>query len=164
MSSLEYAEYAPTVRRCPQDGHRSWACSLFSQSGLRGPTGSLPASSHPLSSFQTVGIETEDRIPIQQGFFRLPQLLQQHCQFAPCRGICWTNCQGILKLTNSCDPFLPQCLAQEWWFHRAFRFYCHARALFLFGLLFHTGLHPLRRFSALTSQYIEYRTIAQTAQ
>jgi hypothetical protein len=76
-----------------------------------------------------------------QGFFRLLQFLQQRCQFAPCRDICWTNCQGILKLTNSCEPFLPQCMAQEcWWFHRAFRFHCHALDHLLFGLLSHAGI------------------------
>ena len=106
MSSLEYARRkcgaAPTVRRCPQDDHRSWACSLFSQSETAGADQFVAGISHPLSSFQTVGIATEGRIPIQQGFFRLPQLLQQHCQFAPCRGVCWTNCQG----TYEADQFV----------------------------------------------------------
>jgi hypothetical protein len=83
-----------------------------------GPPGSLPASSHPLSSFQTVGIAGEDRVPIEQGLFRLPQLLQQHGQFASRQDIRWTNRQGILKPTDSCDPFLARGAGQKcWWFH-----------------------------------------------
>src|SRR6266545_3051754 len=135
MSSPGYAENAPALRLRSQDGPRSWAWSL-SQRGLQGPPGSLPASSHPLARVQTVGIAGQDRVPVEQGLFRLPQLLQQRCQFAPRHDIGWTHRESILKPTDSCNPFLARRIGHEgWWFYRADSVHRHARAPLLFGLL-----------------------------
>ena len=41
-----------------------------------------------------------------QGLFRLSQLFQQRGQLTPCQNIVGTDRQGILKLTDSWDPFL----------------------------------------------------------
>ena len=66
-----------------------------------------------------------------QGLFRLSQLFQQRRQLTPCQDIVGVDRQGILKLTNSPDPFLLRrmgCACRR--FHRAFRFYRHARGLY----------------------------------
>ena len=76
-----------------------------------------------------------------QGLFRLSQLFQQRRQFTPCQDIVGTDRQGILKPTDSCDPFLVRHMVCAcWWFHRAFRCQYHARSLVLFGLLPHVSI------------------------
>jgi len=63
----------------------------------------------------------------------LAQLFQQYCQLTSCQDISGTDQQGILKPTDSCDPFLarrtePKC----WWVHRAFGFHRHIHAPVLY--------------------------------
>jgi len=68
-----------------------------------------------------------------QGLFRLSQLFQQRRQLTPCQNIVGTDRQGILKLTDSCDPFLVRLMVCAcWWFQRALHFHHHARGLFSF--------------------------------
>jgi hypothetical protein len=66
-----------------------------------------------------------------QGLFRLSQLFQQRRQLTPCQNIVGTDRQSILKLTDSCDPFLVRFMVRAcWWFHRALHLHLHARGLF----------------------------------
>ena len=123
------ADRSSTFSRWP----KSWAWFLL-PNGLHWPSDSLPASSHPFSGFQTIGVAGQDRLPIEQGLIQLSRLFQQCRQLTSRQDIGGTNRQGILKPTESCDPFLarprgPAC----WWFHRAVSFYRHAGTPVLFG-------------------------------
>ena len=95
----EYADSSSTFSRCPQI-----MGMVPSQTGLQGPPGALPASSHPFSSFQIVGIADQNRVPITQGFLRLPQLFQQRGERTTCQGVRRTVHQSRLQQVHPLNP------------------------------------------------------------
>ena len=95
----------------------------------------------PSRAFRLLGSQARTAFQLNKASSGCPSCLQQRGQFAPRQDIRWTDRQGILKPTDSCDPFLARRMGHEcWWFHRAFSFHRHARAPVLFGLLSHAGL------------------------
>ena len=97
----------------------------------------------PSRAFRLLGSQTRTAFQLNRASSGCPSFSNNVASSHRRQDIGGTDRQGILKPTDSCDPFLARRIGSDcWWFHRAFSFHCHARAPLLFGLLSHAGLAP----------------------